>query len=229
LEYQPHVQNAFKNGRLVITNGTTTAYVAEEFLGNSVSKYGFCAGLIIDGELSAVPKEERMKPFVLKNGEAVDIPISDILKEFEVDDVLIKSGNAIDVEGNVGVLLASDVGGTIGSVLGTITARGSHLIMPIGMEKLIPSVIDASIVAGQQKLKYFRGYKVGLMPVVNAEVITEIEAIKYLTGADAVHISSGGVGGSEGAVTFVVRGTESEVSETFSLIEKIKGEPKVTR
>jgi len=223
------VQNAYKNGRLVITHGSTTAYVAEEVLGKTVSKYGFCAGLVIDGELSVLPREERMKAFITKHGKIVDMSLSDILKEFELNDVLIKSGNAIDVEGNVGVLLASDVGGTIGSVLGTITARGSHLIMPVGMEKLIPSVIDASLAAGQQKFKYYRGYKVGLMPVVNAEVITEIEAIKYLTGADAVHIASGGIGGSEGAVTLVVWGTDEEVSDTFALVEKLKGEPPATR
>ena len=225
----PHVQNAYKNGRLVITNGTTTAFVAEEILGKPLSKYGFCAGLIIDGELSVVPKDERMKPIVILKGKVIDTPISDILKEFEEDDVLIKSGNALDIEGNVGVLLASDIGGTIGSVLGTLTARGSHLVMPCGLEKLIPSVIEASIAAGQLKFKYFRGYKVGLMPVVNAEVITEIEAIRHLTGADAVHIASGGVGGSEGAVTLIARGTDDEVKETFSLVESIKGEEQVNK
>jgi len=225
----PVVQNAYKNGRLIITNGTTTAYVAEEILGKPVPKYGFCAGVIIDGELSVVPREERMKPIILKNGIEVDTSLSDMLNEFEADDVLIKSGNAIDMEGNVGVLLASDFGGTIGSVLGTLTARGSRLIMPVGLEKLVPSVVEASLASGQLKFKYFRGYKVGLMPVVNAEVITEIEAIAYLTGADAVHIASGGVGGSEGAVTLAVRGTDAEVSATFSLIEDIKGEPQVMK
>src|SRR4030042_2281192 len=214
----PVVRNAMENGRLVITNGTTTAYVAEEILGRPVPKLGFCAGVVIDGERRVMPKEERMQPFIFKKGNLADIPLSEILREFEVDDVLIKSGNAIDIDGNVGVLLASDFGGTIGSVLGTITARGAHLIMPVGLEKLIPSVIEASYAAGQQKFKYSRGYKVGLMPVVNAEVITEIEAIKLLTGADAIHIASGGVGGSEGAVTLIVQGTDEEVSDTFSII-----------
>ena len=67
------------------------------------------------------------------------------------------------------------------------------------------------------------------MPVVNAFVITEIEAIKILTDADAVHIASGGVGGSEGAVTIVVNGSEEEVKKVFDLVDSIKGEPQITK
>ena len=67
------------------------------------------------------------------------------------------------------------------------------------------------------------------MPVVNAEVITEIDAIKILTGADSTHISSGGVGGSEGSVTLVVDGFEPEVKAVFNLLDEIKGEPAVNK
>ena len=63
------------------------------------------------------------------------------------------------------------------------------------------------------------------MPVVNALVVTEIQAIELLTGVTAVHVGSGGVAGSEGAVMLALEGEHDVVLKAFELIEDIKGEP----
>jgi hypothetical protein len=62
------------------------------------------------------------------------------------------------------------------------------------------------------------------MPVVNARVITEIQALEILTGVEATHVASGGVAGSEGAVILSLAGQETVVRQAFELVEAMKGE-----
>ena len=221
----PEVQAALKKGRVVIAGGTTNAFVAEELLGVSLSKVHYTAGVISSGELGVTASEGRIQPYILVNGRMVDVRYQDIIREFEVGDVFIKGANAIDMYGNAGVIVAGDSGGTIGTVLPTLLARGAHLIMPVGLEKLVPSVIEASERCGIGRFKYATGVPVGLIPVVNGKVVTEIQALEILAGVISTHVASGGVGGSEGAVVLAIEGLEEEVAEAFELIRSIKGEP----
>ena len=221
----PEVRAAMKKGRVVIAGGTTNAFVAEELLGVSISKVHYTAGIISGGELSVTTNEGRLQPYILVNGQAVEMRYQDIIKEFEAGDVFIKGANAVDMYGNAGVIVAGDSGGTIGAVWPTLVARGSHLIIPVGLEKLVPSVIEASERCGIGRFKYATGYPVGLIPVVNGQVVTEIQALEILAGVVSTHVASGGVGGSEGAVVLAIEGIEEDVSEAFELIKSIKGEP----
>jgi hypothetical protein len=216
-----------EKGRVIIANGTTTAFVAEEILGQQVSKYRYAAGYIGEGKLAATPPELRMDSYVLVNGRLVDVPAKEMIQEFEADDVFIKSANAVDAEGHVGVLMANEKGGTISMAQGPVIARGCHLIMPVGLEKMVPSVIEASRKGGILRLKYAMGLKVGLMPVVNATVVTEIQALHILADVEATHVASGGIGGCEGAVALVVEGTDEAVRKAFEVVEGVKGEKPV--
>jgi hypothetical protein len=65
------------------------------------------------------------------------------------------------------------------------------------------------------------------MPLVNARIITEIEAIAILTGAKATHVASGGIGGNEGSVVLSIEGPDDQVKAAFDLVQSIKGEPPV--
>ena len=223
----PQVKRALEKGRVIIANGTTTAFVAEEVLGRQVSKYRYAAGYIGEGKLAVTSSEIRMKSYVLVDGRPVDVPAKEIIQEFEADDVFIKSANAVDTEGHVGVLMASEKGGTISMAQGPVIAKGCHLIVPVGLEKLVPSVSEASRRCGILRLKYAMGRKVGLMPVVNATVVTEIQALRFLAGVEATHVASGGIGGCEGAVTLVVEGTDEAVRKAFQVVEGVKGEKPV--
>jgi len=60
---------------------------------------------------------------------------------------------------------------------------------------------------------------------VRGEVVTEIEALKILTGVEGKHIASGGVGESAGAVVLIIEGAVKNVKKAIALIESIKGEP----
>lgn len=223
----PEVRRALKKGRLVIAGGTTNAFVAEELLGVKLEKALYTAGIITGGKLCTTPPEKRIRPYCLKDGKPVNVGPAEMAAEFEAGDVFIKGAGAVDHEGHAGVLVASPNGGTIGTSMGHVLARGAHLIVPVGLEKMIPSVIDASQACGTTRFKYSYGASLGFIPLVNATVITEIDALWLLTGVTATHAGSGGVGGSEGSVVLAVEGTEEEVDAAFNLIKSIKGEPPV--
>src|SRR5574340_1240426 len=217
----PEVQAALKRGRLIIGNGTTNAYVAEELLGSQVSKWRFAAGVIAESKLAVTDGATRLAPFALKQGQPYPGGWVELLKEFGRDDVFIKGGNALDVEGNVGVLLASPVGGTVGQMVGIVAARGAHLIVPIGLEKLIPDVPEAARHCGLASTDWTDGLPSGMAVLSNAQVVTEIEALELLAGVDVWHVASGGVNGSEGAVTLAVEGPASGVDKAVSLAEAL--------
>lgn len=224
------VTSAFKEGRIIVIGSTTNAFVREELTGDKVDKFRFAVGRIAGGELGAAPVEERMAALVLIDGKSEDISPIEALKDFTARDVYIKGANAVDMDGNAGVLMSSDFGGTIAVALGTITARGANLIVPVGLEKLVPSVTVASVaLGGQGRIDHATGDKVAMMVLTSAKVITELEAVDILFDeVRATHVASGGVGGSEGAVTLVLNGSIGNVKDAFDYISEIKGEPLVS-
>jgi hypothetical protein len=147
--------------------------------------------------------------------------------QFGAGDVFIKGANAVDPHGNAAVLTGNNTGGTCGGHMGVLWARGASVVVPVGLEKLVPSVIDASRVGGTDRLKYSTGLKVGVWPIVNATVVTEIQAFQVLCGVKATHVASGGIGGGEGSVVMVLEGKDEAVADAFALVESIKGEPAV--
>jgi hypothetical protein len=220
----PEVQQALSGGTIIVSWGSTCSYVASELVGEDIECRRFMAGYVEEGELKVSDGVNRINPIILQNGKRVDLLTRDVLEEFGGDDVFIKGANAIDPQGNTGILLRHEAGGTIGMSLGILAARGSHLILPVGLEKLIPSMKEATNTCGLHTVEYASGVEVGLMPVMYGRAITEIDAVRILTGADAVHIASGGLGNSQGAVTLAVSGDKADVEKTIDIIENIKSD-----
>ncbi len=223
----PQVQKALKDGMIIVGGGTTNAFVLEELTGEYVDKAKYAAGIITRGRQCITPPDERITPVVLVKGQKSSMSWAEAVEKIEADDVFIKGGNAIDNEGNVGVLVADSLGGTIGKALPILAARGSNLILPVGLEKLIPDVIAAANVAGINTFDKSIGKRVGLIPVSYGIPITEVEALELFADIDAYCIGAGGVGGSEGSVVMVVEGDEEEVEKVFNLVDSIKGEEPV--
>ncbi|HAA90060.1 MAG: Uncharacterized protein XD63_0988 [Thermoanaerobacterales bacterium 50_218] len=227
VRHLPEVGKAFRQGKIIIAGGTTNAYVAEELLGIEVSKVRYTAGIITKGETGVTPRESRIKPFVIVKGEVVDENWEDVLDDFGPDDVFIKGANAVDATGMAGVLVAHPQGGTIGRALGVLAARGSHLVVPVGLEKMIPSVSLAARNCGIMRFQHSLGMPVGLIPLVQGKVVTELVALEILASVEAVALGAGGVGGSEGSVVIAVSGDADDVERVFNLVKEIKGEPPV--
>ncbi len=220
----PEVKRVLEEGWFVVSRGVTPAYILEELTGQKGDKGNSTAGIVTNGRLASVIEEDRLGPWVFKDGELSEVPAPAALAQFRARDVSIKGANAVDHNGNIAVLAADAAGGTVGGIWGTLTARGSHWVAPVSLERLIPDVIEAAKVCGNHLWDLTMGQAAGLMPVVNAQVVTEIQALNILTGVTATHVASGGVAGSEGAVMLSLSGEESVVREAFELLEAIKGE-----
>jgi hypothetical protein len=226
----PEVEYAREHGTIIIGRGVTNAFVTEELLGVRIEpKAGQTVGMVCSGMTTGHSGAPPCPHHVIRRGKAVEGADSKVeILSFGPDDVFIKGANAIDPQGNAGIFTSSLVGGTIGMVWPVVTPRGSHLIMPVGLEKLIPSVIEAAKCTGIHYFKYSMGMPARLTPVVLGKVLTEIQALAVLAGVKATHVGSGGVGGSEGAVVLSIEGEEANVDKAFTLLKAIKGEPLVT-
>ncbi len=225
----PEVQNAYKNGMIIIARGITTAFISEELFGIKVEpKAEQTVGAVFGGITNANAGPPPCTWHVIRKGKVVEGADSNVeILNFGPDDVFIKGANAIDPEGNAGIFSSSVKGGTIGMCWPIVTPRGSHLIMPVGLEKLVPSVIEAAKHSGIYHFKYSTGLPAKVAPVVLGKVLTEIQAFGILAGVRAYHLGSGGIGGSEGAVVLALEGDEPRVEEAFELAKSVKGEPPV--
>ena len=220
----PEVKRVLEEGWFVVSRGVTPAYILEELTGEDADKGNSTAGIVTSGRLASVVMEDRLGPWVFENGKLSETPAPQALGQFRARDVSIKGANAVDPNGNIGVLAADGGGGTVGGIWGTLTARGAHWVAPVSLERLVPDVIEAARECGNHLWDLTMGQSAGLMPVVNAQVVTEIEAIAILSGVKATHVASGGVSGSEGAVMLSLTGEEADVRAAFEMLEGIKGE-----
>ena len=226
----PEVRNAWDSGTIIIGRGVTNAYVTEEFFNIAVEpKAGQTVGMICNGVTTGNSGPPPCTWHVIRKGQVVENADSNVeILSFGPEDVFIKGANAVDPGGTPGIYVSSVKAGTIGMAWPIVTPRGSHLIIPVSLEKLVPSVIEAAQHTGLYHYQYSMGLPMKLIPVPLAKVVTEIQAFALLAGVRAHHIGSGGVGGSEGSVHLVLKGDEKSVEKAFELAKSIKGEPPVT-
>jgi len=221
------VKRAQADGEIAIGHGSTNVYVAEELFGECTSRDRYLSGLVVNRILCVTQAEEKPALMVWRKGvlHAPGATMAETLKDFGADSVFIKGANALDPQGNVGVFVANPAGGTIGWSYGILAARGCRLIVPVGLEKLVPSVRDAARVCGQDSLYYCQGIRVGMIPIMNATVVTEIDAFRILFGLPAVHVGGGGIKESQGSVVLIAEGERNQLDCAIALVESIKGEP----
>jgi len=222
----PVVQKALRDGMVIVCRGTTNTYVAEELLGRKIERGAFVLGRVTPANRKqAIPVVKAMPEVVLIKGEYhPEMKIEDALQRLAPGDVVIKGGNALDyAHKQVGVWTGSVTGGTTGKILGPIEERKAHLVIPIGLEKLVAGrltehVEDINEHAGD-------GSDLPRMRLLPGEIVTEIEALRILADVDAFQASGGGVAGAEGAVWMVWEGRRENVAKANALAKDIQGEP----
>ena len=221
----PAVKRALTRSTVIVAGGITNGYVIEELTGGQLDKVHYTAGICMKGTYCATPRERRILPHIFRQGKQITRSLMDALEDRMAGTVFIKGANAIDPQGRAGVFMASPSGGTIGQALGTVQAMGFKLIVPVGLEKLVPSVEEAAKTLGIGRIETSLGASVGLMPLLGAEIITELEALHLLTGAEATVVGAGGIDGSEGQVVIACQGDDSDVEQALEIVKQIKGEP----
>jgi hypothetical protein len=226
----PCIQNALKNHTIILAGGTTNGFLAEEILGETIEKKStYTVGIVSEGKTGVSCEEDRIPPYVITKGKARerDFHWKSYLSEMEPGDVFIKGGNAVDHTGLAAVLASDNMGGTIGAAWGPVMQRGIKLVVPIGLEKLVPDVREAVEFMAGHPIDEAIGDKAALMPMLGATVVTEITALETLYNVKAKCIASGGVAGTEGAVVLVMDGDEKDVKRAFEEIISLKDEPRV--
>ncbi len=221
----PQVKAALKKGKVSVPTGTTNAYVLQELLGDKFDLRRYRSGITTPKTPERLPEKQKeaMKDIVFVDGKPdPKLDRFNCVEDMGQGDIYIKGGNALDyVNNTVGILIGDLKGGTVGGTLGHIIGKKIELIIPIGLEKLVYADInELHLMASEADSK-----GPSLWPVTGT-IVTEIEALKVLTGVDSVLYSSGGIAGAEGAVRLLLYGEDEAVEKAIELVESIKGEPK---
>lgn len=233
------VQRALENGLLVIHPGSTTYFIAEHLIGQPptgiwmigmIVPKGACVEGLTQREFEQDNYQELKDPgnfpysWVFRKGTLeTGVRLEDVLSEMGSDDVYIKGVNAVDTHGYVGVLVGSLAGGTIGRVVAYQKSRKFRTIYVGGLEKLVPvSLRHVAAETGRNKTSDAMGIPIGLYPI-EASPINEVEAFNILAGVEAIPVAAGGVGGAEGSILLVIKGTETDVNEAMDFARMVKG------
>ncbi len=220
----PKVQDALREGKVLLKGGTTVSAVAEELVGFSLRISGRVTPL---GTKAAWIKTGAPHTVLIEKGEPknVDGCLEEVAGAMNRDDVAIVGANALDIYGNAALMAGAPLGGGTERVLEGLMTKGAIIIVAAGLEKLIPHPIQEAVrAAGRETIDVAIGMEVGLMPIVG-RVITEVEAIESLAEVKATVIGAGGIMGAEGATTLVVEGEREEVQKIFAWVQEIKGAP----
>ncbi len=233
-------QEALEKGIVAIHPSSSTIFLYEKIMGHRpkgvwvcgvLVQKGFCGSKEAQEMISARgpgihdPAKSRQTWLFRKGILQEQTTLGDILEQMTAQDVYVKGSNAVDPQGHVGVLYANPAGGggTIGKVIAAYRKKNFHLLLPIGLEKLIPVPIEvAAKKAAFKKVDKAMGMPCGLIPVPGRK-IDEVDALKALSGAQATPIAAGGLGGAEGSVVLALEGSDQEVGNALNVIGGIKG------
>lgn len=218
------VKPALIKGTIVICRGTTCTYVAEEFLGHRLEKFSYTTGLTLpsDPHPPVETPKTKMHDVIIRNGEihTDSTTVIDAAKDMKPGDVIIKGANALNYDRRIAAsLVGHPAGGTVGGFWGPLYGRKIRLIIPVGLEKEIPG--DITTLSSMTMDEYSGN---ALMPMTGS-IITEIEAIELLTGAQAFPIAAGGIRGAEGSVRLMISGAPEQVNTLKRILAEIEQEP----
>jgi hypothetical protein len=229
----PSLRQSLQSGTVVIIAGTTNGYFAEALLTDLKQNDGFSRNRFFRGitlpphekttEAGRLPDESTFPgDVVIVNGFwKKGATINDVVGTLKQGDVIVKGANCLDLHHRrAGILIGHPQGGTIITALQAVVGRRVQLIIPMGLEKRISEDIDT--VASLLNSPDASGPR--LLPVPG-EVISELEAIALLCGAQATLVAGGGVGGAEGAVRVAVDGTPEQLFTITQIINEIGSKP----
>ncbi|MFC1691994.1 hypothetical protein ACFL1R_00640 [Candidatus Latescibacterota bacterium] len=219
----PVVKSAYNNGTIGICRGTTTSYIAEEFLDFKLEPFIYTTGVTVPKnphpEIKSSKKE--INDIIIHKGEIhMDgETVIEASKNMSPGDVIIKGANALNYDKRTaGCLVGHPAGGTVGGFWGNLYGKKLRLVIPVGLEKEIGFDIGEI-----SDLSMDKNPEHSLMPM-RGTIVTEIEAFDILTGAQAFQISAGGIRGAEGSVRLLICCTNEQISRVKNIITEIENE-----
>jgi hypothetical protein len=222
----PIVKEALKNGVVIITKGTTCTYVAEEILGKKIPHGAYVLGRTYPEKGGKrLPDAERIGEVIMVKGKhRDDLSLGEAVRMLKPGDVVIKGANALDHDNKLaaGIVGSSD-GGTTGEILPYVGSRKAHLVIPVGLEKQVAGSVLDIVRKMQEPLESLN--RVYSMFLYTGHIVTELEALNLLADVSVFQAAAGGIGGAEGSVRLVCRGSREKVQKALKLAEQIHGEP----
>lgn len=219
------IRRTLAEGTLVIVAGTTNGYVAEEVLAalgqaEGFSRVGFRRGATV-APGAALSEVEFPGDVVISGGKwQRGKTIFDVVDDLQAGDIVLKGANALDPGGQAALLIGHPKAGTIHAALSAVYGRRVQLLVPVGLEKRIFTLVAA--VARCVNAPEASGPRFYPLP---GEVVTELDAMEALTGARAELTAGGGICGAEGAIWVAVTGSAQEEQAAAQLVESVSGEP----
>lgn len=233
------VQKAAENGIVALHPSSSTYFLVEEITGSKpktnywvcgvVTPRGMCVEMAMVLGSGLTPEAASSDPgdlqgtWIIEKGQlGCEEKLSSLLYRMTPSDVYVKGVNALDPQGNVGILFGLE--GSMGYIQAARRKRNFTIVYPAGLEKLIPiSVKQAAKEARFRRYEAGMGMPVGLYPCPTGITVTEVRAIEILSGASAIPIASGGLGGAEGAITLVLKGRADQVRKALDFVKQSKG------
>lgn len=219
----PQVEKALQSGKILLKGGTTVSEIAHILIGIRLRISGRISPR---GTMACMGDSPHPHSILVENGEAVNVDdvLEDVVSSMGPGDIAVISANAIDTEGNAAMMAGAELGGKPGRIISGLMAEGLEILIPAGLEKLIPGKIaDAVRAAGRKKPDSSMGMSVGLIPIIG-KVFTELDAIRALSGIEPVIIGRGGIQGAEGATVFAVEGPPEQIEKLMELIFEVKNQ-----
>jgi len=236
----PAVRKAAQEGVVVLHPSSSTWFVVEALTGSIPTTNVWVCGAITPkgacGDMGVYAGEQTLNKlsgpggfphsWVVRGGKlSAGETLDDLMAHMGPGDVYVKGVNALDSQGNVGIMVGNPTeGGTIGFVVSARRKRPFHLVFPVGLEKLIPLPVgQVAKEVRRSGCEYAMGAAVGMFPCASGQSVTEVDAIKILSGAEAVPIGAGGLSGAEGAIYLVIKGENDQVRRAIDVVEGCKG------
>lgn len=220
------IKKALNKHTIVIISGSTNGYIAEEILTfidqkGDFSKSSFLRGVNVGPGNKIKNGLYSNVDIVIEKGKWIkEKNIFNITDTLGCDDIILKGANAVDQERKLaGIQIGNPTLGTSGPILQAVIGRRTQLIIPIGLEKRVFGNI-AEIAA---KLNDPSTSGLRMLPI-SGTIITELEAIKLLSGASAELVAAGGVLGAEGSCWIAVSGTKEQLEVASNVLNSIKCE-----
>jgi hypothetical protein len=219
----PEVKAALAEGKLLLKGGTTVSALSELLGGPRLRISGRISPRGTMATCGDPPDAPHSIIFEKRAWRSADESLVEEAGRLGPRDVVVIGANAIDAAGGAAMMAGSQAGGVPGLAMSALWSEGATVIIPAGLEKLLPGTIAQAVrAAGRRGVERSLGMAVGLIPLVG-RVVTELDAVCLLAAVKAVVIGRGGIGGGEGSTVLSVEGEPAETDRIFSLVESIKG------
>jgi hypothetical protein len=217
----PLLLNSIEKGKVVFKGGTTVSKITEKLLNLPLRISG---RITTRGTVSSLKTLNSPHSILLHDGKwkNIDDTIADEIHGFSSNDLIICGANAFDFKGRAALMAGSPGGGNIGKSISSWYSEGASVIIPVGIEKMIPGDLDDIIKRSSRTGKSLSwGMAVGLIPLYG-EIFTEVEAIKMLADVDCYVIGAGGLGEAQGSTTLEINGSTDELEKLINTLQDVK-------